>query len=160
MKQFPNDPRQMSNEEGEEIYANLRQQVIDFQPDEIVAMARSGFSYAGWLAQELKLPLGAYWPNRQELVTDPSSRKIVFIDDNTVNGETYLQLKAFMDNKYPETYYPKMIWKFGVFFADWYTPQPILDEIIVGRKLSYFALEPMWGSRKTSQGYGVRYRDE
>ena len=160
MKELPESPRHMTNDEAEHIWSNLRQQVIDFQPDEIIAMARSGFSYASWLAQELKLPLGAYWSDRQELITDPYSRRLLFIDDNTVNGKTYLQLKAFMENKYPETYWPQIHWKFGVFFADWYTPQTILDEIIIGTKLPYFALEPMWGSRKTSQGYGVRYRDE
>ena len=155
MKKFPQEPRRMSNEEGEQIYANLRQHIIDFQPDEIVAMARSGFAYGSWLAQELKLPLGAYWHDMETLVIHPNSKRIVFVDDNTVNGKTYLQLKEFMDTNYPD-----LEWKFGVFFADWYTPKEILDEIITGIKLPYFALEPLWGSRKTSQGYGVRFRDE
>lgn len=160
MKELPESPRHMKNDEAEEIWSTLRARVLAFQPDEIVAVARSGFAYGAWLAQELKLPLGAYWPNRQELVIDPNSKRIVIVDDNTVNGKTYLQIKQFMEKKYPDTAYPKMDWQFAVFFADWFTPSEIIDNIIIGTRLPYFALEPMWGSRKTSQGYGVRYRDE
>ena len=94
MKEFPQEPRRMSNEEGERIYANLRQQVIDFQPDEIVAMARSGFSYGSWLAQELKLPLGAYWHDMETLVTHPNSKRIVFIDDNPARTVALSPLKG------------------------------------------------------------------
>jgi hypothetical protein len=155
MKELPESPRHMKNDEAEKIWSILRARVIAYQPDEIVAVSRSGFAYGAWLAQELKLPLGAYWPDMKELAIHPKTKRIVMVDDNTVNGKTYLQTKEFMDNEFPE-----IDWQFAVFFADWYTPSEIIDNIIIGTKLPYFALEPMWGSRKTSQGYGVRYRDE
>jgi hypothetical protein len=47
-----------------------------------------------------------------------------------------------------------------VLFSDWLTPEEVRNEIIQGVRLPYFAEEPMWGSKKISQDYGVRYRDE
>ena len=152
---FPQAPRQMSNEEGEQYFNNMVQQIADFNPAEIVAVARSGFSYAMWTAQILKLPLGAYWAERGDLVTSSDPERVVFVDDNILSGTTYKDTKRFM-----ERYYPTTEWRWAVLFSDWLTPEDIRSEIIQGVRLPYFAEEPMWGSKKVSQDYGVRYRDE
>jgi hypothetical protein len=152
---FPEEPRQMSNEEGERYFNNMVQQIADFKPTEIVAVARSGFSYAMWTAQILKLPLGAYWTERGDLVTSSDPERIVFVDDNILSGTTYKDTKRFM-----ERYYPTTEWRWAVLFSDWLTPEDVRNEIIQGVRLPYFAEEPMWGSKKISQDYGVRYRDE
>jgi hypothetical protein len=55
---------------------------------------------------------------------------------------------------------PDVEWRWAVLFSDWHTPEEVRNEIIQGVRLPYFAEEPMWGSRKISQDYGVRYRDE
>jgi len=152
---FPEQPRQMSNEEGESYFNEMVKQIADFNPNEIVAVARSGFSYAMWTAQILKLPLGAYWAERGGLITGSDPERIVFVDDNILSGTTYKDTKRFMD-----TYYPTTEWRWAVLFSDWLTPEDVRNEIIQGVRLPYFAEEPMWGSKKISQDYGVRYRDE
>jgi len=108
-----------------------------------------------WTAQILKLPLGAYWAERGELITGSDPERIVFVDDNILSGTTYKDTKLFM-----ERYYPNTEWRWAVLFSDWHTPEEVRNEIIQGTRLPYFAEEPTWGSRKISQDYGVRYRDE
>lgn len=152
---FPEQPRTMTDLEGNIYFENMVSQIKKFNPNEIVAVARSGFSYAMWTAQLLKLPLGAYWAERAELVTGSDPERIVFVDDNILSGTTYKDTKLFM-----ERYYPDTEWRWAVLFSDWHTPEDVRVEIIQGIRLPYFAEEPMWGSRKISQDYGVRYRDE
>jgi hypoxanthine phosphoribosyltransferase len=152
---FPEQPRIMSNAEGEQYYNNMLAQIADFKPTEIVAVARSGFSYAMWVAQELKLPLGAYWPDLSDMFNTRDPERIVFVDDNILQGTTYKATKEYMTK-----YYPNVEWRWAVLFSDWHTPEEVRDQIIQGTRLPYFAEEPMWGSRKVSADYGVRYRDE
>lgn len=152
---FPEQPRVMSDAEGNQHFENMLAQIAEFKPTEIIAVARSGFSYAMWAAQILKLPLGAYWAERGELITGSDPERIVFVDDNMLSGTTYKDTKLFMDRYYPDTE-----WRWAVLFSDWHTPEEVRNEIIQGTRLPYFAEEPMWGSRKVSADYGVRYRDE
>jgi hypoxanthine phosphoribosyltransferase len=152
---FPKQPHVMNDVEGESYFDSMVKQIANFKPNEIVAVARSGFSYAMWTAQILKLPLGAYWAERGELITGSDPERIVFVDDNILSGTTYKDTKLFM-----ERYYPNTEWRWAVLFSDWHTPEEVRNEIIQGTRLPYFAEEPMWGSRKISQDYGVRYRDE
>ena len=154
MSGFPEEPRAMSSEEGERYFQIMLEQIRAFDPKEIIAVSRSGFSYAMWVAQELGLPLGVYWPSTGVLVADNLER-IVFVDDNMVNGETYKATKLMMSLESPETE-----WQWAVLFTDWNTPEKLREEVIQGVRLPYFAEEPMWGSRKISKGYGVRFRDE
>ena len=150
---FPEEPRWMTDLEGEKYFDNMVRQFKEFNPDEIVAVNRSGFSYAMWAAQRLGLPLGAYWPNTEFIVRATEGKRVVFVDDNTVKGETYLTCKEVMEGSDVE-------WKWAVLFTDWNTPEEIRNEVIQGVRLPYFAEEPMWGSMKVSQGAGVRFRDE
>jgi hypothetical protein len=152
-KDFPEQPRKMTDSEGKGYFYHMLDQIHDFKPDEIIAVNRSGFSYAMWAAQILKLPLGAYWPKDNRLVAQADSKRIVFVDDNILQGATYLKTKEFMKDFKHE-------WRWAVLFSDWHTPEAVRKEIIQGTRLPYFAEEPMWGSRKVSEAYGVRYRDE
>jgi len=152
---FPEQPRRMTADEGELYFDTMLLQIAQFAPNEIVAVARSGFSYGMWVSQMLKLPLGAYWSERGELITSSDPERLVFVDDNILSGSTYNDTKLFM-----ERYYPTTEWRWAVLFSDWHTPIDIRNEIIQGVRLPYFAEEPIWGSKKISQDYGVRYRDE
>jgi hypothetical protein len=154
-KDFPEQPRHITHEEGEQYYQTMREGIKDYKPDEVIAVARSGLSYAGWIAQDLDLPVGTYWPDDGKLVFRNKSKKLIFVDDNTVKGETYADLKEFMAKNYPDVEY-----KWAVLFSDWHTPETIRNEIIQGTRLPYFAEEPIWGSRKISKAPGVRHRDE
>ena len=152
---FPEQPRVMTNQEGNEYFTRMLDQIAEFNPDEIVAVNRSGFSYAMWVAQILKLPLGVYFPKAPAVLTNSSPKRMVFVDDNILQGTTYLATKPFMAE-----YYPDVEWKWAVLFSDWLTPASVRDEIIQGVRLPYFAEEPVWGSKKVSAAYGTRYRDE
>lgn len=154
---FPEQPRVMGDEEGNRYFMNMVDQIAKFNPDEIVAVNRSGFSYAMWVAQILKLPLGVYFPKTTQLIlSNRDSKRIVFVDDNILSGTTYKDTKVYMGYEHPE-----MDWKWAVLFSDWNaTPASVCDEIIQGVRLPYFAEEPMWGSRKVSEDYGIRFRDE
>lgn len=152
---FPEQPHKMSNEEGVTYFNSMLAQIAEFNPDEIIAVNRSGFSYAMWVAQTLKKPLGAYWPKEKNYVTTSSPKRVVFVDDNILQGSTFLATKEFMQQRVPD-----VEWAWAVLFSDWHTPEQVRNEIIQGVRLPYFAEEPMWGSCKVSQDYGVRYRDE
>jgi hypoxanthine phosphoribosyltransferase len=153
---FPEQPRIMSNAEGEQLFQTMLKQIADYNPDEIIAVHRSGFSYAMWVAQILKLPLGVYFPKKPQLNLDSKPKKVVFVDDNILSGSSYKDAKEFMSIVYPDIEF-----KWAVLFSDWNaTPESVRNEIIQGARLPYFAEEPMWGSRKVSADYGVRFRDE
>lgn len=156
-KDFPETPRTITNSEGEEYFCNVLDKIDQFNPNEIIAVARSGFSYAMWISQILKKPLGAYWPDSNRLIfgSETPPDRCVFVDDNILQGSTYLKTKNFMN-----TVFPDVEWKWAVLFSDWHTPENIRNEIIQGTRLPFFAEEPIWGSKKISKDYGVRYRDE
>jgi adenine/guanine phosphoribosyltransferase-like PRPP-binding protein len=156
-KDFPEQPRHISLEEGEAMYQHALKQIKEYGPDEIVAVHRSGFSYAMWTAQILKLPLGVYFPKKPLITFDSDNpKKVVFVDDNILSGTTYNATKEFMAKNYPNVEF-----KWAVLFSDWNaTPERVRNEIIQGARLPYFAEEPMWGSRKISKAPGVRHRDE
>jgi len=159
-KDFPEQPRWITNVEGEQYFGSMVEQIAAFKPDEIIAVARSGFSYAMWVAQRLGLPLGVYWPKNEFIVRASEGKRIVFVDDNTVKGETYLMCKDLMRQPNWQDYKNQAEWKWAVLFTDWHTPEEIRNEVIQGVRLPYFAEEPMWGSMKVSQAAGVRFRDE
>jgi orotate phosphoribosyltransferase-like protein len=152
---FPEQPRQMQDAEAVAYFNAMLKEIAEYNPDEIVAVARSGFSYAMWVAQTLKKPLGAYWPEHETFLVHTNPKKIVFVDDNILQGTTFLKTKEFMSNKVPN-----VEWSWAVLFSDWHTPEEIRSQIIQGVRLPYFAEEPVWGSAKVSADYGIRYRDE
>ena len=154
-KDFPEQPRIMTNSEGNTLFDNMLKQIADYNPDEIIAVHRSGFSYAMWIAQILKLPLGVYFPKKPQLTLDSKPKKVVFVDDNILSGSSYKDAIEYMAIVYPDIEF-----KWAVLFSDWHTPESVRNEIIQGTRLPYFAEEPMWGSRKISADYGVRFRDE
>ena len=144
----------MSDKEGEKYFHTMLMQIKKYEPDQIVAVARSGFSYAMWVAQILKLPLGVYYNNTQ-LVIENNSKRIVFVDDNIMSGTTFATTKDFMSQNYPS-----VEWSWAVLFCDWQTSETIKKEIIYGTELTYYATQPFWGSRKVGLGLGIRARDE
>ena len=151
---FPEPPRQMTNDEMLEYFDVMVKQIAAFEPDEIIAVNRSGYAYGMWVSQQLKLPLGSYWPDMKILIKHPDSKRIVFVDDNILKGDTFISTKEFMLD------HLNFEWQWAVLFTDWFTPQTICDQVIHGVKLPYFAEEPIPGSMKVSKDYGVRHRDE
>ena len=153
---FPEQPRLMQDNEGRFYFDEMMKQIRNYGPGEIIAVHRSGFSYAMWAAQQLSLPLGVYWPKTGIITRTSNATKIVFVDDNTVKGETFLICKEMMAQQYRAG----IDWRWAVLFTDWNTPDYIRADIISGARLPYFAEGDFWGSMKTPSGYGVRSRDE
>jgi len=156
-KDFPEEPRQMNNDEAVGYFNVMLKEISQHSPNEIIAVARSGFSYAMWVSQILKLPLGVYWPDTNRLIfgSETPPKKCVFVDDNILQGTTFIKTKDFMSKVFPD-----VDWRWAVLFSDWHTPEGVRDQIIQGVRLPYFAEEPIWGSCKVSKDYGVRFRDE
>jgi len=154
---FPEKPRAMTDSEGRKYFNCMVEQIQEYNPDAIIAVARSGFSYAGWTAQLLDLPLGAYWPDTKQLVLPEGANKVVFVDDNMVKGDTYLEAKEFLKT------HPALEYQWAVFFTDWTTPEEIRSQIIQGIRLPYFSTNGYWG-RMFSDSYGsstphVKFRE-
>jgi len=145
--------REMTWDEMRSYFARMLDQIIAFNPDEIIAVNRSGHSYAMWVAQILKLPLGVYWPERHQLVKNFESKRLVFVDDNMIKGSTFLDTQQYLQSQNIND------WRWAVLFTDWNTPMDIQNQIIYGTRLDYFAIEPIPGSMKISDGPGIRHRD-
>jgi hypoxanthine phosphoribosyltransferase len=138
--------REMTEHEGRVYFDNMLLQIKEYNPKEIIAVARSGFSYAAYVAQRLDLPLGVYYPGENFLYRTTSHKRIVFVDDNTVLGGTYEHTKDYMKQEHPDTE-----WTWAVFFADWNTPKKVRDSIIYGTRLAYFAKDGYWGRMFSEQ---------
>lgn len=156
-KDFPERPRIMPASEAEQYFEEMVRQIRDFNPNVIVGVARTGLVYAVWCAQELGIKdIGIYWPKQNRIaMPNMNPERIVFVDDNTVSGGSYLQAKEYMAKHYYQTEY-----RWAVLFTDWNSPEVVQNEVIKGARLPYFAEEPFWGSRKISKDYGIRFRDE
>ena len=148
--------REMPTAEAEQYFHAMVQQVRVYNPDEIIGVARSGLALAQWTAELLNLPLGFYEPNTQQFVCQPQSQRLVFVDDNCVSGETYQEVKQWLTQ-----HHPTKTMKWAVLFSDAVkTAQATQQEIIQGTVLDYFALGPIYGSRKQIKGQHIRRRDE
>lgn len=143
----------------------LAEQVKTFNPDEIVGVARSGMPYATWVAQILKIKHLGYLnlANKELVLSNKNAKRIMVIDDNTLSGDSYYEVKTLMDYKRKPLplplLKPKFEWRFGVLFTDSLaTPQEVKDEVFSGIDLDYFATS-VPGMMKNFK-YKVRSRDE
>lgn len=146
--------RYMTDDEKESHFQTLLTQIRTYGPDEIIGVARSGCALAQWCCEELNLPLGFFEPNTRQFVCRPYSQRFVFVDDNCVSGQTYLDTKRWFEN----TQKGEMQW--AVFFSDKdKTPERIRRSIMQGVELDYYALGPIFSTREQPKPY-VRSRDE
>jgi hypothetical protein len=153
--------RPMPNAEGEQYFRNMVNQIAQYQPDEIIAVMRSGAALAMWTAQQLELPLGAYWHENNTLVKLPSSRRLVFVDDNIVRGTTRAKCFEYLATLEQAEYQHKLNYIWAVHTSDAFgTPIDIRNNIIQGGVLDYFVEGPLWAQRKIPQGYDNPYRNQ
>lgn len=78
--------------------------------DEVVAVMRGGMTAAHYIAKQLRLSCGAYFPsspNRPcELVlANPNSNYILFVEDLVAQGRTLQQLNEYMQLNLPHVAY-------------------------------------------------------
>ena len=148
------ETKEISNDQMLLWLDKITQQTKEFNPDEIIPISRSGFSYGLWISQMLVLPMGGFWPDRDQIVINPNSKRVVFVDDCTLAGRTYLDIKKFMMKNHPDVDF-----RLAVLFSDYQTPTDILDEIFFGEVVDYYIATPFPGHMKKSIP-GVRYREE
>lgn len=87
-----------------------------YQFDEVVAVMRGGMTAAHYIAKELQLKCGAYFPASKDfdhdrlILANPSSKKILFVEDLIAQGRTLMRLKKFMTNfKVEWMFYPVIV---------------------------------------------------
>jgi hypoxanthine phosphoribosyltransferase len=137
------------------VYLNiLADQVKKYNPDEIIGVSRSGMPYATWISQMLDIKHLGYLnlANKEICLSNKSSKRVFIIDDNVVEGRSYIEIKKLMLD------YPHLDYKFGVLFTDNVkTPYWIKEQVIKGVDLDYFATS-VPGIMKVYKPY-VRSRD-
>jgi len=71
--------------------------------DEVVAIVRGGLTAAHYIAKELRLPVGVYFPSNEERgcvlhKAKSGSRKLLFVEDLVAQGRTFEELFYFLSD--------------------------------------------------------------
>lgn len=80
--------------------------------DEIVAVVRGGLTAAHYIAKQLRLPVGVYFPSNDAystprlILSKKKADKLLFVEDLVAQGRTYNELFNFMRN------FPSTNWSF------------------------------------------------
>jgi len=86
--------------------------------DEVVAVVRGGLTAAHYLAKQLRLPVGVYYPSNDAystprlMLAKKKSDKLLFVEDLVAFGRTYNELKRFMKG------FPEVEWHFMPVLVD------------------------------------------
>ncbi len=95
--------------------------------DEIIAISRGGLVFASIIARRLKLDIGYFFPATDQLVlSNPESKRLVFIEDLIATGATLGKIKTVME---------------GHPLVDWYCVPFLIDAAFEEDK----ALVPFYG---------------
>lgn len=85
--------RVMDYEEFKTICLRMANEIKRFEPTDLVAVSRGGFSAAHIIAKELNLPIGVYYPKDGMLFRDgPVYGNMVVIEDLVAQGRTYRKM--------------------------------------------------------------------
>lgn len=86
--------------------------------DEIVAVVRGGLTASHYIAKQLRLPVGVYYPSNSDyeeprlFLAKKKSKKLLFVEDLVAQGRTYVELCNFMKTK------PGYDWQFMPVLVD------------------------------------------
>lgn len=139
LKDFPNPPKEIEWDNMLSIFFTMVHQIRSCDPDEIIAVNPTGYSFAMWTAQVLKLPLGSYWPDRNVLVSNPNSKKLMFVDDFLGEGVNLKTALEFMKDR-------DVDWAWSVVFSDCLDPEDLRKMVIQGTTVDHYIKEPFPGS--------------
>lgn len=138
-EEYPNPSKEIEWTEMLTIFFTMIHQIRSCTPDEIIAVNPTGYSFAMWTAQVLKLPLGSYWPDRDILVSRPESKKLMFVDDFLCKGKNLKTALNFMKDK-------DIDWAWSVVFSDCLDPEDMRKMVIQGSVVDYYIKEPFPGN--------------
>jgi hypoxanthine phosphoribosyltransferase len=86
--------------------------------DEVVAVIRGGMTAAHFIAKELRLPVGCYFPSNPvdklppRIVLNRNPKKILIVEDLVAQGRTFRELESFMGTM------PWIDWQFMPILVD------------------------------------------
>ncbi len=132
--EYPLDPRSISYDEVMYYCDTLIQKVKQYDPTEIVGVARSGMPFATFIAQKMNLDLGYYNPTYGSFVTCKplDGARLLFIDENFVTGNTQSKIKALMVDK------PQADYLIGCVMLDMFCPD---RDCVYGKELDFWATD-------------------
>lgn len=130
----------------------------EYDFDEVVAVMRGGMTAAHYIAKELKLKCGAYFPASKDfdhnriILANPSSKKILFVEDLIARGRTLMRLKKFMKNF-------KVEWMFYPVIVSHDYESDEAEYIDVGQKFEDWIVFPYEDFDKMKEGDGGLFRE-
>lgn len=86
--------------------------------DEIVAVVRGGLTSAHYIAKQLRLPVGVYYPSNDDystprlILAKKNTKRILFVEDLVAQGRTHSELTKFMKD------FPEIEWYFMPVLVD------------------------------------------
>lgn len=94
--------------------------------EEVVAVVRGGLTAAHYIAKELRLPVGVYFPsksfaNPRLILNNRETRRILFVEDLIAEGRTFRELQQFMEFEY--VYRNQTNWRFFTVLKDENAPE-------------------------------------
>lgn len=105
----------------EEMAALLDEQIPKIEAygfDEIVAVVRGGLTAAHYIAKQLRLPVGVYYPSNDAysaprlILAKKKAGKLLFVEDLVAQGRTHAELYNFMKG------FPEVDWHFMPVLVD------------------------------------------
>jgi hypoxanthine phosphoribosyltransferase len=149
---YPKPARDIGYDEMMTYVDNLVKQVAEYNPDQIIGIARSGMPFATFVAQKLDLDLGYYNPKYHHFMPAVEPKRIVFIDENFVSGGTQKDVHEFMAE-----YMPNVEYKLGVVMLDYFCPD---KDCMSGTVLDFWANSMACFFKPIAiEERGVRFRD-
>lgn len=98
--------RYLTYSEFTTILDSIIDKVKDEGYQEIIPVVRGGLTAAHYIAKELRLPCGAFWPDIGGvpflMVTNRQHKKILFVEDLVAKGRTYYTINKDMTDNHPE----------------------------------------------------------
>lgn len=134
MNVYPNAPRRIEYNEVIQYCDVLIEKVKDYNPTEIIGVARSGMPFATFIAQKMKLDLGYYNPKYNIFSTcnNIDNARLLFIDENFVTGNTQSLIRNLMNDKNNTQY------KVGCIMLDLFCPD---KDCVYGKLLDFWATD-------------------
>ena len=152
---YPMPARVVGYDEVIQYTDNIVNDIHEYNPDQIIGVARSGMPFATFVSQKLGLDMGYFNPKYEKFsfASNLTPKRIVFVDENFVSGNTQAKIRDFMKVNYPEIEY-----KLACVMLDMYCPD---KDCIHGKFLDFWALDIACFFKPISiEQRGVRYRDE
>jgi hypoxanthine phosphoribosyltransferase len=92
--------------------------IEEYKFDEIVAVVRGGLTAAHYIAKQLRLPVGVYYPSNDAyntprlILAKKKANRLLFVEDLVAKGRTYDELYKFMKG------FPGVEWHFMPVLVD------------------------------------------